>query len=312
MPSPLIRTFSYHAREKYGHGVGKIPVDMGQPCPNRLNGGCIFCRPASFTPSYLHTTDELPRQVAAGKKQLLKGRFNKYFVYFQQETCTALPVSRLLPVFRLVLADTDCIGLILSTRPDYISERLLSPLADLIKVTGKECLFELGLQSVHERSLRLLNRNHGFAAFQDAAGLIKGAGCFELGAHLIFGIPGESDEDMLSSVTTVCRLGVNALKLHHLQIIRETPLQKLFEQGTAAVFSLEAYLQFLLRVLPIIPIEVTIHRLWATAHPALLIAPRWNVLAGRLSEVLRAKMVETGIRQGQGAAVAAVSLSSGL
>ncbi len=302
MSSPIIRTFSYHYRDKFGYGVGKIPVDMGQVCPNRLHGGCIFCRPASFTPAYLSRTDDrttLLNQVAAGKKQLLKGRFSKYFAYFQQETCTALPVDQLLPVFQLLLTDSDCVGLILSTRPDYIEEQLLTPLAELVNQTGKECLFELGLQTVHERSLKLLNRNHGFAEFEDAVRRIKRAGCFELGAHLIFGIPGESEEDMLHSVRMVCELGINALKLHHLQVIRDTPLQKLYEKNKVAVYSLEAYLQFLLKVLPVIPAQVTIHRLWATAHPDLLIAPKWNVLAGSLSEILRKTMTDMGICQGR-------------
>jgi len=299
MSSPVIRTFSYHYRDKYGHGVGKIPVDMGQPCPNRLQGGCIFCRPASFTPAYLCNTDDVLRQVAAGKKHLLRGRFKKYFAYFQQETCTALPVEQLLPVFQLLLADAACIGLILSTRPDYVSIQLLEPLAELLGTTGKECLFELGLQSVHERSLKFLNRNHSYSSFEDAVRLIRRAGSFELGAHLIFGIPGECAEDMLCSVQTVCRLGVNALKLHHLQVIRDTPLAELYAQGSVEVFSLEGYMQFLLQALPLIPADVTIHRLWATAHPELLVAPHWHVLAGRLSEMLRHKMVEVGIWQGQ-------------
>ncbi len=299
MSSPVIRTFSFHYREKYGHGVGKIPVDMGQPCPNREHGGCIFCRPASFTPSYLKNTDDLLRQVAAGKKYLLQGRFKKYFAYFQQETCTSLPVEQLLTAFHLLLSDVDCVGLILSTRPDCVKEQLLKPLAEMIRKADKECLFELGLQSVHERSLKLLNRNHTFGDFQDAARRIREADCFELGAHLIFGIPGESEEDMFQSVKTVCEFGVNALKLHHLQVIRDTPLQKLYERGEIALFAQEEYCRLLLKVLPMIPSEVTIHRLWATAHPDLLVAPKWNVLASRLSGVLRETMMDMGISQGQ-------------
>ena len=299
MAIPSIHTFSYHYRKKYGHAVGKIPVDMGQSCPNRALGGCIFCRPVSYTPSYLKNTDDLLRQVARGKKHLLRGRFKKYFAYFQQETCTALPDDQLLPAFRLLLADVDCIGLILSTRPDYVDKSLIKPLADLINETGKECLFELGLQTVHERSLNWLNRNHSFADFLDAVQQIKGKGCFELGAHLIFGIPGESEEDMLCSIKTVCGLGMNALKLHHLQVIRETPLQKLYEEGKVEPFSLEGYLQFLLKAIPLIPPEVTIHRLWATAHPDLLLAPKWNVLASTLSQTLGDKLTENGLRQGQ-------------
>lgn len=271
---------------------------MGLPCPNRLHGGCIFCRPASFTPSCLLSTDDLQAQIAAGKKQLLHGRFKRYFAYFQQETCTALPVEQLLPACRFLLNDGECVGLILSTRPDYVPNRLLLLLAELVRETGKECLFELGLQSVHQKSLELLNRNHSFRDFQDAVRRIQAIGCFELGAHLIFGVPGESEKDMFESIRTVCRLGITALKLHHLQVIRDTPLQKLYEQGKVALFSEKEYLNFLLQALPIIPAEVTIHRLWATAHPELLIAPRWNVLAGDLSRTLRQKMEELGIWQG--------------
>ena len=296
---PRIRTFSYHYRQKYGHGVGKIPVDMGQPCPNRAHGGCIFCRPAGFTPWYLEKTDTVARQVELGKTHLLKGRFKKYFVYFQQETCTVLPVEQLLPVFASLMADVDCVGLILSTRPDCLEDRLLQPLARLVRKTGKECLFELGLQSVHDRSLKLLNRNHSFGDFQDAAQRIKAFSCFELGAHLIFGIPGESEDDMLFSIKTVCDLGVDSLKLHHLQVIRDTALHTLYEEGETPVFSQEGYIRFLLRALPIIPAETTLHRLWATTRPSLLVAPRWDKLATSLSRILQGRMAESGIWQGQ-------------
>ena len=299
MPSPHIRTFSYHYRQKYGQAVGKIPVDTGQPCPNRAHGGCIFCRPAGFTPWYLEKTDTVARQVELGKTHLMKGRFKKYFAYFQQETCTSLPVEQLMPVFASLLADPDCVGLILSTRPDYVENRLLQPLAGLIGKTGKECLFELGLQSVHDRSLKLLNRNHSFNDFQNAARRILAFGCFELGAHLIFGIPGESEDDMLSSVKTVCSLGIGSLKLHHLQVIRDTALHTLYEEGKVPVFSLEGYISLLLRALPLIPAEVTIHRLWATAHPDLMVAPRWDKLATGLSRMLQERMAESGIWQGQ-------------
>ena len=301
MSSPLLHTFSVHYRQKYGHGVGKIPVDMGQSCPNRVRGGCIFCQPAGFAPACLNKADDLADQVAAGKRHLLRGRFTRYFAYFQQETCTAVAVEQLLPAFESLLVDADCVGLILSTRPDYVSDQLLERLAALVSKTGKECLFELGLQSIHERSLQWLNRHHTFADFVDAARRIMASGCFELGAHLIFGIPGESRQDMLESVKSVCALGVNALKLHHLQVIRDTPLEKLYARGNITLFALAEYIDFLVHVLPTIPSEVTIHRLWATTHPGLLVAPRWNILACDLSERLRQKMTAAGVWQGQAA-----------
>lgn len=299
MTTPLIHTFSHHYRSKYGEPVGKIPIDTGVVCPNREQGGCIFCRAASFTPRYLDRDDDAAVQIARGKRDILQGRFTKYFAYFQQETCTVLPADRLLPLFDSLLDDSDCLGLILSTRPDHVPEDLLAPLAEIIAGSGKECLFELGLQTMHERSLQLLNRNHSVADFTDATARIKAAGPFGVGAHLIFGIPGESEEDMLHSLTAVCRTGIDALKLHHLQVIKETPLHDMFARGELELFSLEQYLDFLLRALPLIPAHITIHRLWTTSHPDLLVAPRWNILATHLSRRLRQRMTEHNIRQGQ-------------
>ena len=299
MALPVLRTFSYYCHQKFGQSVGKIPLDLGHPCPNRLHGGCIFCRPASFTPTYLRSTDDIAEQIAKGKAHLLKGRFKKYFAYLQQETCTAVATEKLLPILEMLLSDIDCLGLILSTRPDYVADELLRSLGDLVAKSGKRCLFELGLQSVHERSLQFLNRNHHFSDFLDASLRIRETGCIELGAHLILGIPGETEEDMLHSLKTVCELGVTHLKLHHLQVLYGTALATLYAEGKVALFTKEEYLQFLLRALPIIPSEVTIHRLWATAHPDLLLAPKWNCLAGTLSVLLQQKMTEKGIWQGQ-------------
>ena len=296
---PTIRTFSYHCRSKYGEGVGKAPVDIGLICPNRKNGGCIYCRAASFTPSCLDNTDDILTQVAKAKTMLLKGRFKKYFAYFQQETCTAAPVQELIDLFTLLLADENCVGLILSTRPDAVNKELLYPLAKLILQVGKDCLFELGVQTVHESSLKLLNRNHTYTDFIRTVALLKSYGCYEVGAHLIFGIPNESEADMLVSVEKVCSLGIDAIKLHHLQVIKETPLEVMHARDEIRLFSLDSYLCFLLKILVIVPENVTVHRLWATSHPDLLVAPKWNVLAARLSQQLRETMEQQNLWQGK-------------
>jgi len=295
----LIRTFSHHCRSRYGEVVGKIPIDVGLVCPNRQHGGCIYCRAASFTPSCLDGADAILTQVQKGKESLLKGRFKKYFAYFQQETCTAAPVDQLMELFERLLGDENCVGLILSTRPDAVDKALLEPLTTLLLSHKKDCLFELGLQTVHEKSLRYLNRNHTFDDFVQSFHLIKSYQCFEVGVHLIFGIPGEGEEEMLQSVQTLGALGIDAIKLHHLQVIKETPLEKLYQEGRVPTFTLDSYLELLLRVIAVIPAHVTIHRFWATAHPRHLVAPKWNVLAGILSEKLRVRMGEEGIYQGK-------------
>lgn len=278
--------------------MGKIPLDVGIPCPNRQKGGCIYCRPASFTPRCLDGKKDIQGQLQLGKEQLLAGRFKSYFGYFQQETVTVLATEKLLPLFETVLQQSDCVGLIISTRPDYLSPEFTGHLAQLIEHTGKECLVELGLQSIHAKSLQLLNRNHSLHDFAVAAEEVKKYRQLQLGAHLIFGIPGESPQDMLGTVEWVCGLGVDALKLHHLQVIAETPLHELYLRGEVRLFTLEGYLELLMQVLPMIPQNVTLHRLWSTSHPALLVAPKWHVLTSDLSKQLLVRMEERSLFQG--------------
>jgi radical SAM protein (TIGR01212 family) len=297
--SSRIRTFSYHYREKHGHGLGKIPLDLGIPCPNRETGGCVFCSARAFAPAYLHNKSDIAQQISAGKKHLLKNRFSRYLAYFQQETPTVMEDEHFIAVCAEVLEDQDCLGLIISTRPDSLPISLLHGLAILLEKSGKSCLFELGLQSVHAASLELLNRNHTYAEFCSCLKELRRFDCFEVGVHLLFGIPGESKEDMVSSVTQVCALGIDALKLHHLQVLRNTPLAQMYERGEVVPFSLEDYLDFLVHVIPLIPANVVIHRLWATAHPDELIAPRWNILATHLSSLLQNMLQEKNVYQGQ-------------
>ncbi len=294
-----VRTFSWHYRKKYGHKVGKIPVHLGQLCPNRRRGGCIFCSSASFTPGYLVSSDDVRTQIDSGKRKFLGSRFQKYFVYFQQESCTAADPVVLIGALKNLLEDEDCIGAILSTRPDCIEDVLLDLLVQITVDLGKEILFELGVQTVHERSLKFLNRNHSFADFEDAVSRIQARSCFEIGAHLIFGIPGESEDDMLGSVKAVCDLGIDALKLHHLQVIQDTPLHLLYQDGSIELFTKEGYQRVLLNILPHVPARITLHRLWATAHPQSLVAPRWNCLASVLSNSLRSRMEAEGVWQGK-------------
>ena len=201
---PRLRTFSYTCRQRFGHAVGKIAVDMGYPCPNRIKGGCIFCSAPAFTPGYLRKTDPPAKQIARGKKNLRSQGVKKYFGYFQQETPTTAPKDCFLSTCSLTLQDPDCIGLIISTRPDAVEEELLPALSRILKENrkGKNCLFELGVQSAHEKTLALLNRNHGFADFLNSAELLQKYG-FETGAHLIFGLPGETVQDMQVTIQTV-------------------------------------------------------------------------------------------------------------
>ena len=295
---PRIRTFSVYCREQFGQPVGKIPLDLGIPCPNRLHGGCLFCSPASFTPFSLRAEDSIPEQIFRGKRYLLRGRFCRYFAYFQQETPTVLSTDRLVPLLEQVLEEPDCVGLIISTRPDAIAEDLPATLAQLSIKKDKECLIELGLQSIHTKSLQFLNRNHSYADVVDAVERIQAAGKVHVGVHILFGIPGETVSDMVATLDAACALGVQTLKLHHLQVVRGAALANMYARGHVRVFSREEYQELLLLMLARIPSTVVLHRLWATAHPHVLVAPHWGLHTGELSRALLDMMEARGVYQG--------------
>ncbi|WP_161629835.1 TIGR01212 family radical SAM protein [Desulfogranum japonicum] len=296
--SPLIRTFSQHCRELHGCAVGKIPLDLGVPCPNRRLGGCIFCSAESYTPASLEQSTSLEEQLHRGRTVHLQGRHRFFYGYFQQETPTALKPDLFMQHADLVLQQPDCLGLIISTRPDYVRRPLLERLNDLVARKGKQCLLELGLQTAHDRSLQFLQRNHTLDDFLQATELIGQFSHLASGAHLILGIPGEDRQHMRASIDVAVGAGVSALKLHHLQVIRNTPLHPLYEAGKVSVYSLESFMELLCTLIPHIPPHITIHRLWATAHPRILVAPRWNIRTAELSVTLRTYLQERGLKQG--------------
>jgi len=299
MDNQPVNTFSLHYRKKYGQVVGKIPLDTGIVCPNRQHGGCLYCRADSFTPSYLDKNDSIAVQLDLGKRFLLRDRFRLFFGYFQQETSTALPSARLIPMLAEVLADKNCVGIIISTRPDSLDQPLLEKLAELAGQTGKEFLLEIGLQSFHEQSLQLLNRNHNVTDFIDSVTRIQALQGLQIGVHLILGIPGESEVDMHTTLRAVSDLGVDAIKLHHLQVIHDTPLHAMHCQQEIPVYTADSYLELLTRLLPAIPEHIVMHRLWSTSHPELLVAPRWDLFAANLSAQLKEMMGEQGVYQGK-------------
>lgn len=294
--NPRLNLFSRHYRQKYGQPVGKIALGLGRPCPNRRLGGCVYCAPASFTPYYLHADDAIATQLAKGLRFLASRKFGRYFAYFQQETATAGPLAELRAAFAQAVDGPGCVGLIVSTRPDSLGDDVLAELAALGQ--EREVIIELGLQSAHERTLRFLNRNHTVADFCATARRVKGAG-LALGVHLIVGLPGEELADMQHTVRVIADLGADAVKFHHLQVIRDTPLHRIYQDHPFPVLSPAAYLSSLAQLLALLPAQVVIHRLWSSSDPAILVQPQWGGLgAHELHAMLATIMERQGISQG--------------
>ncbi len=281
--------------------VGKITLGRNVPCPNRKKGGCIFCAPDSFRPYYLSENDPLSVQIKKGKQFLKSRNFKRYFAYFQQETTTASPCQEIMADFTQALVDSACIGLIVSTRPDYLEDRVLDELAALAQRSSppKEIILELGLQSAHDRTLKLINRNHSYNDFVRAADRVNRHDFLQLGAHVILGLPGEDLADMQHTIAEIGVHGVQHLKIHHLQVIKDTQLQVMYEQGAVKTFTVTQYIKLLGNLLNGVPEDVVIHRLWSISGPDLLIAPRWGMTNHKLSALIRDVMAEEGCWQGK-------------
>jgi len=270
--------FGHYIKTLYGERVYKVNVDAGFTCPNRDGtvgyGGCIYCNNDSFRPSACRSVVPLKEQIENGLSYLKK-RFNakKFIVYFQPYTNTYAPVEKLKALYSEALSHPDVIGLAIGTRPDCIDEEKLDYLQSLAK--DYFILIEYGLQSIYDKTLEFINRGHDYATFVHAIELTKGRN-IHIGAHIIVGFPTETEEEMLHMAEVISELPIGFLKIHQLQIIRHTPLERYYNEHPFKVFSYEEYLNFLARFLERLSPKIVIQRLFATAPDSILVAPKWG------------------------------------
>ena len=295
-----INLFRLYARKRWGHSVGKISLDIGERCPNRDRGGCIYCGPGSFSPYYIEKDASISDQIQQGKKYLKRLGVTYYLACFQQETSTVGSTDCLIEKFLQPLSDPLCMGITISTRPDCLYEDLLEKFSNILEsYADKLFLIELGLQSIHERSLLFLNRNHTLKDFDQATDLLQKYPRFAVGVHLILGIPGENLSGMQQTIQYVCQRGFSHLKIHHLQVVKGTPLQEHYLMEPFYMPGPDEYIQWLGELLPWIPRHVIIHRLWSTCKPSMLFQPRWQLESNRLYDRLYDYLENKDIYQGQ-------------
>jgi hypothetical protein len=208
-------------------------------------------------------------------KRFLHQRYGaqKFIAYFQAYTNTYGGVQRLRSLYDEALACEDIVGLAIGTRPDCVPDAVLDLLADY--ATRTYLWLELGLESGHDQTLVWLNRGHTVAAFDDAVRRAQQRH-LRLCTHIILGLPGESPTDMLATVRYLAALRLDAVKLHHLHVVRHTILEKLYHQGQVPLLSLEDYATLVVNCLEILPPETIIMRLMGDAPRAMLVAPTWS------------------------------------
>jgi radical SAM protein (TIGR01212 family) len=274
-----LRYYAYHfyLRKKFGVRVQKVSVDAGFTCPNVDGtvaiGGCTFCDNRSFSPSRRLPRQSITEQIDEGIKRL-KRRYDcdHFTAYFQPATNTYAPVDRLRGVYEQALAHPKVIAMAIGTRPDCVPEEVVELLQQFAERTHLSV--ELGMQTMHDRSLDWMNRGHHHDAMIDAVARCQGRG-FEICLHIMLGLPGESHADMLATAREVARLRVDSVKIHNLYAVKRTPLAEQVERGEVTLMGRQEYISILVDFLELLPPSMVVERISGDAPPDYFIGPAW-------------------------------------
>ena len=272
----LYNQFSAHLKQKFGVKVYKITLDAGFSCPNRdgtiSTGGCIFCdEGGSFSQAHSNLLS-IEEQVEAGIKNLSE-RFKaeKFMSYFQAYSNTYKQLKELERIYNSALNNEKIVGLSIGTRPDCVDDEKL----DLIAGYKDDYYtwIEYGLQSIHDKTLRRINRGHDFDCFKRAYDKTKERG-INVCVHVIFGL-WETHDEIMETARKLAELKVDGVKIHMLCALENTKLAKIYEEKAIDFMSEEEYIKTVCDFLEYLPPETTIHRLAGNGLKKNLIAPLW-------------------------------------
>ncbi|HTX88539.1 MAG TPA: TIGR01212 family radical SAM protein [Bacteroidales bacterium] len=288
--SSRYNSFSDFIRQQFGGRVQKVAVNAGFTCPNRDGtkgrGGCTYCDNAAFNPSYCDPRKSITRQIKEGIEfhAVRYRRASRYLVYFQPFSNTYAELPALKEKFAEALSCPGVAGLVIGTRPDCMDEEKLDYLAGLARVHFIQV--EYGIESIYDRTLERINRGHDFATSREMLEKTRERG-IRTGAHFIFGLPGESLQEMMDSAAVISRLAIDTVKFHQLQIIKGTRMEQEFREHRSDfhVFDLDGYIDFIIRFLEKLNPAFLIERFTGEVPPRFIEGHNLGLL--RYDEVLR-------------------------
>lgn len=273
-----MKMLSDHYREKFGCKVYKLSLDGGFTCPNRDGSlgtrGCIFCSAAGGGEFAEGVCGSIGDQLEKAKARVgAKIKDGKYIAYFQSFTNTYAPVERLREVYYAAIAPEDILGLAIGTRPDCLGEDVVALLAEINRI--KPVSVELGLQTVHEKTVRYIRRGYPTSVYYDAVRRLKEAG-LEVVTHIIIGLPGETAEMAVETTRRAVAAGTDGVKFHLLHVLRDTDLETDYLAGKFDVLSMEEYGAALKQCIAVLPEDIVIHRITGDGAKRDLVAPMWS------------------------------------
>lgn len=289
-PMQRYRSFTGFFKEKYGTRLQKVVVDAGFSCPNRDGtvgtGGCTYCDNKAFHPGYSTPDKSLTRQIDEGIA-FHRVRYRKaggYLAYFQPYSNTHAPLEKLRLIYGTVLKDPRIRGIVIGTRPDCMDAEKLDYFSNLSR--EKIVMIEYGVESCYNRTLARINRCH---SWEQSAKAIRTTAARDLhvGVHMIFGLPGETREEMLEEARILSALPVTSLKLHQLQIVKGTPMEVIYKEHPRdfVTFTLEEYLDFVVDFLERLRPGIFIERIAGEVPPRFVNATPWGLI--RNVEIIR-------------------------
>ena len=291
----------YYLKQNFGEKLYKISLNGGCSCPNRDGTcgtrGCIFCSEGGSGDFAASSSLSVADQLAYGKG-LVRPKYNghSYIAYFQAYTNTYAPISYLKELFTEAIAQPDIAALSIATRCDCLPPEVLDLLSELN--CQKPVWIELGLQSIHNDTLRQIRSGFTYEQYLSAVDALKDRGLSVI-THLILGLPGETKEMMLASVDAIAHLPVDGVKLQLLHVLKNTDLALLYEKAPFPVFSLEEYCDFVVTSIEHLPPEMVIHRLTGDGPRSLLIAPLWSTDKKRVLNTIYKRFRERDTWQGK-------------
>jgi radical SAM protein (TIGR01212 family) len=299
MLDSYIYTFNRFLQERFGERVHKLSLNPGWGCPNKdgrvSKDGCLFCNEDGF--SFFKERKSIIEQIPAAMEAARK-RFNanKFIAYFQEGSSTAAPLLDLQDAVEELRKYPDIVGIFLSSRPDSINPGISKYLSELQKKYLVSV--EIGMQTANDPSLAFLNRNHTHQQTRDAIACIRAHSTAMIGAHLILGIPGETEREYLHTLDELKTMGISGAKFHLFHILKNTRAEQLYSDKKISLLTETEYRDWLIFCLERISKKVFVERLISTAAPDCLIAPLWMNNRALFLETLEKEIARRKTYQG--------------
>lgn len=271
-------------KNTYGEKLYKIAVDAGFTCPNRDgtlgSGGCIFCSAGGSGEFAVKTADHpsVTDQIETGLALFAHKRVGQRFiVYFQAYTNTYGPLTHLRALYTEALRHPDVAGISIATRPDCITENIVTMLVNLRQIFSDKFVWvELGLQTIHEKTADFIRRGYPLSVYDSCVSLLSQADIPVI-THIIIGLPGEGEEALLSTIDHLNQLGTWGVKLQLLHVLRDTALAGYYHDGSYTPLARDAYIDLIIACLEHLSPDIVIHRLTGDGPKDLLLAPLWSL-----------------------------------